>query len=181
MEITRSQIKNQNEIVNQLKRASEDNTLLLMVLKKFTTRVRNRSVLTPAALKLAMTKDGLNFPKSHYSAILKLFASLGIGKLDLGPRGQVRALNRIPVDLKALGEMVSGTRPVPAAEAPFSSIIAPELPSNDIDGFKLRYSAHLIVNIKGQPVQFGGVTSLDTEDLGDFLIRFTELCRKYSK
>lgn len=183
MELTRH-VRNQSEVVNSLKRAADENTLLLMVLKKFKTRVRNRNVLTPAALKLAMTKDGLNFPKSRYSEILTFLSSLGLGKLELGPRGQVRSLNRIPVDLRVIGEMVTGDQqdsPV-SSEIAFPSIVAADsVSTNEMDGFKLSYSAHLVVNIKGQPVKFGEVTNLDAEDVGEFLIKFMELCRKYSK
>ncbi len=175
MEITKQNRKSPNEIVNRLRLAGESNSLLGMVMKKFSTRMRNRDVLTPGALKLAMSKDDHNYPKQRYAEILKLLASVGLGKLELGPRGQVRALNRIPLDLKIIGQMYlreDMTGLEKAINSPVEEIEFKKSPPNSVT---------LSIMIEGKKVDFPGLKDLDQEALGEFIVKFFELCRKFTE
>lgn len=177
MEIVKHPTKSPEEIVKQLRLAGSTNPLVGLVMKKFADRIRNRNTVTPGAIKLAMSKNDHNYPKVQYAEVLKLLASVGLGKLDLGPRGQIRALNRIPLDLKVIGQMYHRNIPLTPLEHEVSPlpIISKQTPQAELN------TVDLIVKVAGQQVPFAGVNDLDNEELGAFLQSFFALCRKFNK
>lgn len=179
MEIVNHTLKSSEEIVKQLRLAGKSNPLVGLVMRKFAERIRNRNTVTPGALKLAMSKDDHNRPRVQYAEILRLLASVGLGKLELGPKGQIRALMRIPLDLKVIGEMYHREVPLTALENEISPL--PVIPNAPTETKVEANTINIIVKVGGQQVPIAGANNLNNEELGAFLQGFFALCRKYNK
>lgn len=170
------------QISDMIREEAARNNLFALVCTMFASRERNRNTLTPAALKLAMSKRDLNYPKSRYSDILRFMASLGLGKLDIGPRGQVRALNRIPINLKSIGNMVTGSPKqeapiIPSQQAQPAQKMVTKAKTGD---FQIAYTPRLTLVIGKEELPIPGVKKIDPNKLGEFIQGFQELCREFS-
>lgn len=155
--------------IKSFRQEAQANPLFMMVMKKFAERLRNRNTLTPAALKLALSKDDLNYPKGRYSDILKFMAKQGVGHLELGPRGRIEALNRIQVNLRELGVAVLAEQPI---EVPPEINEMPKIPK------QVSYEVQLLI---GVDIKMPGVQNLSPDDLSDFISKFFRLCQRYGK
>lgn len=93
----------QLEIVDSLKKEATVNPVANAVFHVFATRERARSVLTLQALQRRMKREQFTYPVSKYAELLKLMSSLGLGKLDIDPKGRIRSLKEIKASLQSIG------------------------------------------------------------------------------
>lgn len=165
--------KSHKDTIDSLKEYGEQNTLFYMVCKKFSERVRNRDHITAPALKLAMGKDGLNFPLTKYCEILEFLGKQGLGRVTLDKAQRVVELTRIPVSLQSIGQIVV-TSAKPAETEIIVEPIAEHTPQALNESKTLKYTTMLTVIIKGNPVVFPGPDT-DDQDLGNLLLAFAKL------
>lgn len=69
----------------------------------WTVRQRARQVVGLAPLYKRMTADGFTYTWDEYGSVLKFLASVGIGRLDLDPKGKLRGLKDIKLSLQSVG------------------------------------------------------------------------------
>lgn len=166
------------ELISKIKQEALTSDVLKAVLMKFSTRLRNRATITPAGMKLALHKDGTNFTKNDYGNVLKFLADVGVGTLETGPRGQVKSLNKIKLDLKTIGSMVLGT---PSASAELPAVTVEPVHVSSISERPGPYSVELVIDMDGEFVKFPGMSDLAPSELGKFLLKFARICQKASK
>lgn len=91
------------ELLSVLVKEAESNPASNAVFHVFALRKRARNSVTLTSLFNKMKKEGFDYAKSDYTPVLKLLASIGLGELDVGPKGNVRGLKNIKVTLQSIG------------------------------------------------------------------------------
>lgn len=75
-------------------------------------RDRTRQVVTVEALAQRMKKEGYDYPQHEYAAILRQLSNMGLGRLETGAGGKVRALKDVRLTLQSIGRAAVGDAPL---------------------------------------------------------------------
>lgn len=75
-------------------------------------RDRTRQVVTVEALAQRMKKEGYDYPQHEYAAILRQLSNMGLGRLETGAGGKVRALKDVKLTLQSIGKAAVGDAPL---------------------------------------------------------------------
>lgn len=97
-----------NVMVDALEKEANTNPAARAVFTMWSKRKRARHMASVSAIKQRLKLDGLEFPTSNYVSMLKLLASLGIGKLEINQKGRVVALREIRTTLQSIGSAAIG-------------------------------------------------------------------------
>lgn len=100
---------NEKHLIETLKAEAPKDATLNAVLHMFAARERARAQVTLAALSNRMKEEGFSYDRADYARVLKLLANLGVGRLDTGQNGQVRALKDVKVTLQSIGNVSVGS------------------------------------------------------------------------
>lgn len=95
---------NQMQVIETLKRETPNNKTLSDTMLSFASRDRARHAVTLTGLMNRMKNEGFEHARDEYARVLQLLAHLGIGKLDVDPKGQIRALKDVRTTLQSIGE-----------------------------------------------------------------------------
>lgn len=171
---------NMYNMVENLRKEAKNNPVFHTICKLFAARERARQQVTLSNLRLTTAKEGFNFTKQQHEQVLKFLASVGVGKLDIDTKGELRALKDIRFTLQSIGaaaiaksegldkfKMQAQFNSLPTKdtqEKKYSTARAPL--KADVSG---RYAAALVVRIDGQSVQFELPKGVTTKELGEIL------------
>jgi hypothetical protein len=96
------------ETVQKLTNEAKVNPVWNAVAHVFALRERARSQVTVTALEQRMKDEGFEFGREDYENVLKLLASVGVGKLVRDTKGRINALVDIKVTLQSIGKVAAG-------------------------------------------------------------------------
>lgn len=91
------------DVISKLRAEASKNQAFKAVCQGFAIRDRTRAQITIHSLYSKMLKEGFKYTRQDYVGVLKTLAGLGLGKLELSPRGKIRALKGITVKLQDIG------------------------------------------------------------------------------
>lgn len=94
----------QLEVITKLREEAKKNPVANAFFLNCAMRRRSRSTVTLHSLLQKMKNEGFNFTSKQYEEVIKLLASLEIGKLDTDYKGRVRGLKDIGITLQSLGK-----------------------------------------------------------------------------
>lgn len=183
-EITRIQeAKTSNDLTKAIKVEAAKNPVFSAVCHIFALRERARQEITMSRLMYATAKEGYSFTKQQHADVLKFLASIGIGKLDIDARGNIKALRGIRVTLQSIGMAGVGDKVDLAKFEPsvkFNSIVPPKF-SNGVGAVHVpvpppqtprgapRHAANFTVFMDGKPVVFEVPKGVTTQELVNVL------------
>lgn len=177
------------EVVTRLRQKASEDPIFKSVAQGFAIRERSRNQVTIASLTQKMNKEGFNYTRQDYVDVLKFLANLGFGRLDLSPKGKVRALKDIPMTLQSIGmaavanstdfdrQSISKAQaklPIPKVDErvakAHAKTIAGKIGMNQV---KKSYKAQLIVHFaKDEVTTFELPNGITEQQLGSFLARY---------
>ncbi len=99
---------NEKQLIETLKTETSKDPVTSAVLHVFAARERARAQVTIPALVARMKEEGFLYAPGEYGKVLKLLASLGVGRLDTDSSGKVRALKDVKVTLQSIGMAALG-------------------------------------------------------------------------
>lgn len=101
-----------NQVVQTLKQQASD-PVANAVFHMWALRKRARNEVTINGLHARMKAEGFVHSKTQYEPLLKLMATLGLGKLSTDAKGRVIALREVKTTLQSLGRAVCETKSAP--------------------------------------------------------------------
>lgn len=151
----------------------------------FSKRERTRQQLVLNSMIAAFKKKGFSFTKQQYKDELAFLASIGIGTLIKGSKGQVRALKDIDITLQSIGRaaLSNGSKLSRFEPSPsFSNLPQPKLYTPKAESTKnlskTVKKATLSIILNGKTFIFDFVPDLDMSNVFHII---TELCGKNAK
>lgn len=96
------------EVIESLKKEAATNPMAKAIFEMWCQRKRARNSVTVGALKQRMDGLGYKYPIAVYQNLLQFLAKLGFGKLESGPKGNIRALREVRTTLQSIGQTAIG-------------------------------------------------------------------------
>lgn len=94
---------NESKIIESLKSSANDDTARA-IYGLFLERERARGTVRVVNLKRSFKAIKIEYREDKVTSCLKLLAQLGLGTLEVSPRGKVKGIKNIPVTLQSIGE-----------------------------------------------------------------------------
>lgn len=180
-----------SDTVSAIRAEAQRNEIFGAICYNFAHRQRTKETLTVRGLKARMEKEGADFRREDYVKAMEFLASLGLGTLKRDNKGRVTALTNMRVTLQSIGQasalqvkdlknfkrqrrfsklpemvMRKAAEYVSDKNAQVSPILA-----------KAKYTVSLIVKMNGNPITIPGPIELAPDELGEFLIEFSEMTK----
>ena len=167
-----------SKVVEVLREKTKESDTLNAVMHVIAMRKRARNNLTIGGLDQKMRSEGFTFTKSQYAEVLKLLASLGVGRLDTDAKGKVRALKDIKIKLQSLGEAAVGQAKKLEnwrQRHKYSPLVATaEMIKPKAGGEGTGFPVSITVVINGKPVNFRVPKELNENEIADLVVRFRD-------
>jgi hypothetical protein len=96
---------NMTEVIDRLSQEAKSKPAANALFHVWGVRERHarNGVVSMRAVRSQMQEEGFTFDQKEYEAILRLLAELGLGKLDVSHKGEVRGLKEVRTTLKSIG------------------------------------------------------------------------------
>jgi hypothetical protein len=94
--------------IERLTTEAKSNPVWNAVAHVFALRERARSQVTIQALMQKMREEGFNWDRKDYEQVLRLLASVGVGRLVSDSKGRPLALVDIKLTLQSIGKVAAG-------------------------------------------------------------------------
>lgn len=99
-------MKSNEQVVEAIKARAKTDVVFNAMCVVFAERIRTRSDIAVSSLIQKMKVKGFkDFTKDQYVDCLRFMADLDLGIISKSPRGKVKRLKNISVDLKSIGEV----------------------------------------------------------------------------
>lgn len=181
-----------NDTISMIKRHASDSETFRAMCRSFAARKRTKETVTVRALAVRLETEGYIARKEYLQNELYFLAQIGVGTLKKDNNGNIVALTNLKVTLqsvgKAAGEQVANLKNwkkqkrfkklIPSQKMPDFRETIVKSPKAVIP--KKKYTANLIVNIEGNPVNVASF-QMAPEELGEFMIEFSQMTKSIRK
>lgn len=161
-----------DKLVIALREEANKNPVFNTICRVLASRYRTRQQITMQALKATMKKQGLEFTKQQYEDVLKFMARVGIGHLDKGPRGRIRALKGIKVTLQSVGKAaLAGQDQLNNFKSQVKFAKVPQTFQAKAIKSDSNYKVVFTIEMDSKSMKFEVPGGIKPNELGDFLAR----------